>query len=234
MEITRILKELSTIEEGFLYCGYPDVILHQANVMKIVIETAKILELSEEETFWAAVNARLHDYSKKGWPDIMVWVQKEDPAFTEYHKGLIRYHPAASYAFLINDAKKRLVTTGDPVFEILCDEERLLPIKSHHERYDGVSVKTHPNAHYPGYPGDLSGNDIPLIARMIGGADTYEAIRAGREYRSTGIKDHEDAMEEIIAVSCNEVGPVVASALKHIPKSRLDEICLRTKEEVLQ
>lgn len=44
--------------------------------------------------------------------------------------------------------------------------------KSHHERYDGK-----------GYPAGLAGEDIPLIARIIGVADAFDAMNSKRCYR---------------------------------------------------
>jgi HD-GYP domain-containing protein (c-di-GMP phosphodiesterase class II) len=49
----------------------------------------------------------------------------------------------------------------------------------HHEHYDGN-----------GYPERLSGEEIPLIARIIAIADTYDAINSNRAYRS-GRPPHE-------------------------------------------
>jgi HD-GYP domain-containing protein (c-di-GMP phosphodiesterase class II) len=45
-------------------------------------------------------------------------------------------------------------------------------VKHHHERYDGK-----------GYPQGLSGEDIPLLARIIAIADAYSALISPRPYR---------------------------------------------------
>ena len=42
----------------------------------------------------------------------------------------------------------------------------------HHEKYDGS-----------GYPSGLSGNDIPLSARIMAVADVYDALRSSRHYK---------------------------------------------------
>ena len=49
----------------------------------------------------------------------------------------------------------------------------------HHERYDGK-----------GYPEGLKGKDIPLFARIIGVADTFDAMTSNRVYRSTMDTDY--------------------------------------------
>ena len=45
-------------------------------------------------------------------------------------------------------------------------------IRHHHEHWDGN-----------GYPGGLSGEEIPLEARVLGVADTYSALTSTRPYR---------------------------------------------------
>ncbi|MBR2762607.1 MAG: HD domain-containing protein, partial [Solobacterium sp.] len=49
----------------------------------------------------------------------------------------------------------------------------------HHERYDGH-----------GYPEGKAGEDIPLIARMICVADSFDAMNTNRVYRSRLSKEH--------------------------------------------
>jgi HD-GYP domain-containing protein (c-di-GMP phosphodiesterase class II) len=57
-------------------------------------------------------------------------------------------------------------------------------VKHHHERYDG-----------DGYPGRLKGEEIPLIAAIIGVADAFDAMISDRPYRKSLTK--EQAVEEI-------------------------------------
>jgi HD-GYP domain-containing protein (c-di-GMP phosphodiesterase class II) len=45
-------------------------------------------------------------------------------------------------------------------------------VRSHHERIDGM-----------GYPDGIHGDDIPLLARIIGVADAYDAMTSDRPYR---------------------------------------------------
>jgi HD-GYP domain-containing protein (c-di-GMP phosphodiesterase class II) len=55
---------------------------------------------------------------------------------------------------------------------IVEDEQILRAVRHHHERYDGT-----------GYPNRLSGKQIPLGARILAVADTYDAITSERPYR---------------------------------------------------
>jgi response regulator RpfG family c-di-GMP phosphodiesterase len=74
----------------------------------------------------------------------------------------------------------------------------LIPgVHLHHERWDGR-----------GYPLQLKGNDVPLIARIIAVADTYDAMTSDRAYRRA--LPHEVAVGEIERCSGSQFDPEVA------------------------
>jgi HD-GYP domain-containing protein (c-di-GMP phosphodiesterase class II) len=74
----------------------------------------------------------------------------------------------------------------------------LIPgVHLHHERWDGR-----------GYPLRMRGNEIPLIARIIAVADTYDAMTSDRSYRRA--LPHEVAMAEIERCSGSQFDPEVA------------------------
>jgi HD-GYP domain-containing protein (c-di-GMP phosphodiesterase class II) len=64
----------------------------------------------------------------------------------------------------------------------------------HHERWDGR-----------GYPIGLAGNDIPLVARIISIADTYDAMTSDRAYRRA--LPHEVTVNEITRCSGSQFDP---------------------------
>ncbi|MBU1078838.1 MAG: HD domain-containing protein [Spirochaetes bacterium] len=66
----------------------------------------------------------------------------------------------------------------------------LLAIKHHHERWDGNNT-----GKYPGYPDGLKGKKIPIYARIIKIADTYDAITSYRHYKEA--KPLKDALNII-------------------------------------
>ncbi len=75
----------------------------------------------------------------------------------------------------------------------------LIPgVHLHHERWDGR-----------GYPLKLKGGEIPLIARIIAVADTYDAMTSDRSYRRA--LPHEVAMAEIERCSATQFDPDVAA-----------------------
>jgi response regulator RpfG family c-di-GMP phosphodiesterase len=76
----------------------------------------------------------------------------------------------------------------------------LIPgVHLHHERWDGR-----------GYPLGLKGNDVPLIARIIAVADTYDAMTSDRAYRRA--LPHEVAVTEIERCSGSQFDPEVADS----------------------
>jgi response regulator RpfG family c-di-GMP phosphodiesterase len=81
----------------------------------------------------------------------------------------------------------------------------------HHERWDGR-----------GYPLQLKGNDIPLIARIISVADTYDAMTSDRAYRRA--LPHEVAVAEIDRCARHQFDPEIAHEFNlHIEQHREDK-----------
>jgi response regulator RpfG family c-di-GMP phosphodiesterase len=75
----------------------------------------------------------------------------------------------------------------------------LIPgVHLHHERWDGR-----------GYPLRMKGNEIPIIARIISVADTYDAMTSDRSYRRA--LPHEVAVAEIERCSSTQFDPDVAA-----------------------
>lgn len=75
--------------------------------------------------------------------------------------------------------------------------------RSHHERYDGK-----------GYPDHLKGNEIPLFARIIAVADSYDAMTERRPYREVFTKEH--VIEEFKRCSGKQYDPKIVRALLHV------------------
>lgn len=93
---------------------------------------------------------------------------------------------------------KRHPTYGKDILDPIRFLHPLVPgVHLHHERWDGR-----------GYPLGLKGNDVPLIARIISVADTYDAMTSDRAYRRA--LPHEVAVGEIERCSGSQFDPEVS------------------------
>ena len=69
----------------------------------------------------------------------------------------------------------------------------------HHEKYDGT-----------GYPDGLTGNEIPLGARLLAVADAYDSMTSNRSYRAA--MSREDALSELHRCCGTQFCPVAVAA----------------------
>ncbi|MCP4295542.1 MAG: response regulator [Proteobacteria bacterium] len=127
---------------------------HSERVSEFAVGTGKIMGLNEEELDKLAMGGKLHDLGKIGVPDNVLLKHGK---LTDIEYNIIKKHPVI----------------GSEILQAIPSIQRVMPIVlHHHERIDGG-----------GYPDGLSGEDIPLIARITGVADTYDAITSSRPYR---------------------------------------------------
>jgi response regulator RpfG family c-di-GMP phosphodiesterase len=95
---------------------------------------------------------------------------------------------------------KKHAAYGRDILEPIRFLHPLIPgVHLHHERWDGR-----------GYPIGLKGNDIPIIARIISVADTYDAMTSDRAYRRS--LPHEVSINEIERCTGSQFDPEVANA----------------------
>jgi response regulator RpfG family c-di-GMP phosphodiesterase len=93
---------------------------------------------------------------------------------------------------------KRHPSFGKDILDPIKFLHPLVPgVYLHHERWDGR-----------GYPLQLKGNDVPIIARIISVADTYDAMTSDRAYRRA--LPHEVAVGEIERCSGTQFDPEVS------------------------
>lgn len=81
--------------------------------------------------------------------------------------------------------------------------ELAVAARSHHERYDGK-----------GYPDHLKGDEIPIFARIICVADSYDAMTEKRPYREVFTKEH--VKSEFQRCAGKQYDPKVVRALIHV------------------
>ncbi|HRG98926.1 MAG TPA: response regulator [Polyangiaceae bacterium] len=89
---------------------------------------------------------------------------------------------------------------GKDILEPIKFLNPLIPgVYLHHERWDGR-----------GYPLGLKGNDVPVMARIVSVADTYDAMTSDRAYRRA--LPHEVALNEIDRCSTTQFDPEITDA----------------------
>lgn len=128
---------------------------HSVRVAEYSRELAKRMGKSEEEQKEIYNVALLHDIGKIRIPNSLI---NKPGKLTKEEYDLIKLHPVAGYHILKDISENQVLSIG---------------AKFHHERYDGT-----------GYPNGLSGDNIPEYARIIGVADSYDAMASNRSYRN--------------------------------------------------
>lgn len=104
--------------------------------------------------------------------------------------------------------KTHTVKGGEMVEEFTAIDGLKDGILYHHERYDGK-----------GYPEGLAGTDIPLIARIIGVADAYDAMSSDRCYRTKLSK--EKIVQEIQNNKGKQFDPEIADIMLQLINDNL-------------
>jgi len=158
---------------------------HSERVRAIAVDVGRELDLPQGDLDHVAWAAVLHDVGKIGVPDAVLC--KPGPLTRD------------EYTFIKMHAERGC--------EILRHIERLqqcVPIvRHHHERFMGG-----------GYPQGISGRAIPLGARIIAVADTYDAMTSSRAYRAG--RSHGEAVAEIKRVSGTQLDPDVVDAFLRV------------------
>jgi diguanylate cyclase (GGDEF)-like protein len=127
---------------------------NSSQMAHVAVAIAKRLGMNEEQSDALALATRLHDIGKVGVPGSILR-KKEKLSAEELSK--VQEHPAIG---------QRLLREAELLQELIS------AILYHHERWDGK-----------GYPERLKGEDIPVMARIIGIMDAYRAMLCDRPYR---------------------------------------------------
>jgi HD-GYP domain-containing protein (c-di-GMP phosphodiesterase class II) len=123
-------------------------------------------ELEEEQIHRVYLAGLLHDIGKIGIDEVVL---RKNGKLTEQELDRVRKHPSIGAGILSAIKQMR-----DIVPAVLC----------HHERVDGK-----------GYPAGLVGNQVPLTGKIVGLADSFDAMTSKRTYRDA--RTVEEALVEI-------------------------------------
>lgn len=155
---------------------------HSQRVAKYALEIAKRMGKTEEEQREICYAALLHDVGKIHIPDAII---NKPSKLSDEEFSYIKLHPISGYYILRDIDEMSLIAQG---------------AKWHHERYDGN-----------GYPNGLAGENIPEVARIIGVADTYDAMTSNRSYRK--IMPQEKVRAEIEKGKGTQFDPQIADIM---------------------
>jgi HD-GYP domain-containing protein (c-di-GMP phosphodiesterase class II) len=135
----------------------------------------------------------LHDIGKLAVPDAIL---RAPGRLTDDEWGLMRRHPEE----------------GARMLERIPFLDRALDVvRYHHERWDGG-----------GYPHGLTGEEIPLWARIFAVVDALDAITAERPYRPA--RSYEDALDEIRRHAGTQFDPAVVAALERLDPALVEPL----------
>jgi HD domain len=127
---------------------------HSERVARIAVELGRELGLEADELGDIYLAGLLHDVGKIGVRDDVL---RKPGKLTPDEENHIQQHVIIGYSILADLRQIRNLLPG---------------VLYHHERYDGK-----------GYPDGLAGESIPLLARILAVADSYDAMTTARPYR---------------------------------------------------
>ncbi len=158
---------------------------HSERVHHIAMEIGRAMMLPPRELDNLFWGSLLHDVGKIGIPDAVLC---KPGRLTRDEFTFIMVHPERSYEILRHIDRLKGAVPG---------------ARHHQEKFDGT-----------GYPHGLAGHDIPLAARIIAVADTYDSITSSRAYRAG--RSHEAAMTEIARCAGTQLDPSVIALFERV------------------
>ena len=127
---------------------------HSQRVAQYAVQLGRELGFDRQEIERLELSSVLHDVGKIGVPEAVL---NKPGRLTAAEMAVMRTHPEKGADILSSIRAMRDIVPG---------------VRHHHERFDGM-----------GYPDGLKGENIPLSARIILVADTFDAMTSTRPYR---------------------------------------------------
>ena len=191
MQDEKIILEVLCTLANFIDAKDKNTKGHSVRVADYTVKLAKKMNMSEEEIRHLGYIALMHDCGKMGIEDRVL---KKPDKLSEDEQEIIRMH----------------TIYGGKILESMTAIEGIREgALYHHERYDGK-----------GYPEGLKGEEIPLCARIICVADSFDVMNSDRCYR--GHLPMEEIVEELKKNSGKQFDPeIVKCMLKLIEEKEI-------------
>ena len=128
---------------------------HSERVVRLSVELGRHIDLNDHELELLSLGAQFHDLGKIGIPDQIL---RKPAPFEDVEWECMKQHAIIG--------ERIILAIGDDK-----SPEVARVVRHHHEHFDGS-----------GYPDGLSGTEIPLFARIVSLADSYDAMAVSRPY----------------------------------------------------
>jgi HD-GYP domain-containing protein (c-di-GMP phosphodiesterase class II) len=154
---------------------------HSERVALFSVAIARELGLDEKSLERVQIAGLLHDVGKIGIEDAVL---RKPERLTDAEFGIIKRHPALGASIM------------GPIRQL----KDIIPgMRHHHEALDGT-----------GYPDGLAGGEIPLMARIIAVADTFDAMTSDRLYQKA--KDDDFVIQTLQRLAGSRYDPKIVQA----------------------
>ena len=162
---------------------------HSQRVSELAVAIGREMGLTENDLKSLAYGGLLHDVGKIGIPEAIL---HKSAALAKDEMEQMREHPVIGAEILRGVDFLRNAAPA---------------VRSHHERWDGS-----------GYPDRLAGEAIPLVARIVNAADTFDACTTDRPYQQ--VMGLEDALSVLQQLRGTQIDPDVCDALLRVARRR--------------
>lgn len=154
---------------------------HSERVASYSMALSRHLGLKQEEVFQIHIASILHDVGKLGIKDVIL---NKPGGLSDEEFEIMRQHPSIGAQIMSPIRMLKDIIPG---------------IRNHHETWDGN-----------GYPDRLLGDQIPMVARIIGVADTFDAMTTTRPYQQAMTLEY--VLAKMRSMSGSRFDPLVIDA----------------------